>query len=80
MATSLSINKAAETTNLSELTITLNAKQAASYIGISYWTLLNIARQGKIKHFRGGNKLLFRQKSLDEWMAQEEEASIKSIV
>ena len=40
---------------------TLNAKQAAQYIGISYWTLLDLARQGKIKHFRGGNRLLFRQ-------------------
>lgn len=57
---------------------TMNAKQAAQYIGISYWTLLNLTRQGQIKHFRGGNKLLFRQKSLDEWMSEAEDASIRS--
>jgi excisionase family DNA binding protein len=57
--------------------LTLNAKQAAQYVGVSYWTLLSLARQGQIKHFRGGNKLLFRQKSLDEWMASGEEASIR---
>jgi excisionase family DNA binding protein len=56
---------------------TLNAKQAALYIGISYWSLLALARKGKIKHFRGGNKLLFRQKSLDDWMSAEEEMSIQ---
>ena len=54
---------------------TLNAKQAANYIGVSYWTLLSLARKGLIKHFRGGKKLLFRQKSLDEWMEQSENES-----
>ena len=53
------------------------ARQAAEYVGISYWTLLDLARQGKIPHFRGGNRLLFRQATLDEWMTQEEEASIR---
>jgi len=57
----------------------LNAKEAARYIGISYWTLLNIVRQGQIKHFRGGNKLLFRQQSLDEWITAAEAASIKQV-
>ena len=56
---------------------TLTAKQAAEYIGISYWTLLDLARQGKIRHFRGGNRLLFRQATLDQWMTEEEEASIQ---
>jgi len=55
---------------------TLTAKQAAEYIGISYWTLLDLARRGKIKHFRGGNRLLFRCQSLDNWMTEEEEASV----
>jgi len=55
----------------------LNAKQAAQYIGVSYWTLLDLARQGQIKHFRGGNRLLFRRQNLDDWMSAAEEASIK---
>ena len=54
---------------------TLNAKQAANYIGISYWTILSLARKGLIKHFRAGKKLLFRQQSLDEWMQQLEDES-----
>ena len=57
-------------------TPTLTAKQAAQYLGISYWTLLNMARQGRIKHFRGGNRLLFRQQSLNDWIAEEEALSI----
>ena len=56
---------------------TLNAKQAAQYIGISYWTILSLAKQGQIKHFRGGNKILFRQKSLDEWITISENKSIR---
>jgi len=55
----------------------LNAKQAAQYIGVSYWTLLSLARQGKIKHFRVGNRKLFRKSSLDEWMTEQEEASLQ---
>jgi len=55
---------------------TLTAKQAAQYLGISYWTILDLARQGKIRHFRGGNRLLFRLSTLDQWMTEEEEASI----
>ena len=57
---------------------TLPAKQAAQYIGISYWTLLSLVRQGRIKHFRGGSRILFRQATLDEWMEASEKASVHS--
>ena len=57
--------------------ITLNAKQAAHYIGISYWTLLSLVREGRIKHFKAGSRILFRQQSLDEWITNSEEESIK---
>jgi excisionase family DNA binding protein len=56
---------------------TLTAKQASQYIGVSYDTLLKLVRQGQIKHFRGGNRILFRQNTLDQWMTDCEEASIK---
>ena len=56
---------------------TLTAKQAAEYIGVSYWTLLSLVRQGKIKHFRVGNRILFREHTLDQWMTESEEASIR---
>ena len=60
-----------------ELPTPLNAKQASKYLGISYWTILSLARQGQIKHFRGGKKILFRLKNLDEWMSKAEEESIR---
>ena len=56
---------------------TLTAKQAAQYVGVSYWTLLNLVKQKQIKHFRGGVKILFRKTSLDEWMFKSEEASLR---
>ena len=56
---------------------TLTAKQAAQYVGVSYWTLLNLVKQKQIKHFRGGAKILFRKTSLDEWMTKFEEASLR---
>jgi len=52
--------------------VTFNAKQAAKYVGVSYWTMLNLARQGLITHFRCGNKILFRKTMLDEWMEESE--------
>jgi excisionase family DNA binding protein len=55
-----------------------SAKQAAQYLGFSYWLLLDLVRQGKIKHYRGGNRLLFRQQSLDEWIIEQEQISTKT--
>ena len=56
---------------------TLSAKQAAFYLGVSYWTLLSMVREGKIRHFKVGSKILFRQQSLDEWIVAAEEESIQ---
>ena len=38
------------TTNIQSPTLT--AKQAAQYIGVSYWTLLSLVRQGLLNHPR----------------------------
>ena len=58
---------------------TFTAKQAAEYLGTSYWSLLSLAKQGNVKHYRVGNRILFRQKSLDNWIDEQEENSINNI-
>lgn len=61
------------------LRATMKAKEAAEYIGISYWKLLELAKARKIPHIRGvGNRVLFRKDSLDAWMASQETASISN--
>lgn len=54
---------------------TLSAKQAAQYIGCSYWTILEMAKKGMIPHIRVGKKVLFRKYVLDNWMEEQEKQS-----
>ncbi|HHY32379.1 MAG TPA: helix-turn-helix domain-containing protein [Firmicutes bacterium] len=56
--------------------VTMPAKQAAEYLGMSYWKLLEYAKAGKIPHVRLPGKLLFRRESLDKWLEQQEQASL----
>ncbi len=55
---------------------TLAAKEGAEYIGCSYWTILEMAKAGKIPHIRVGKRVLFRRESLDEWLKEQEAASV----
>ena len=55
---------------------TLRAKEAATYLGISYWLVLEMAKRGEIPHIRAGNRVLFRRESLDRWMTQQEQAGL----
>jgi excisionase family DNA binding protein len=52
---------------------TLKARLAAEYLGISYWKLLDMAKKGEIPHIRAGKLVLFRQATLDRWLAEQEE-------
>lgn len=54
---------------------TWEAKQAAQYIGCSYWTILEMAKKGQVPHIRVGKRVLFRQTVLDEWMEEQEKLS-----
>jgi len=56
---------------------TLQTRQAAEYIGISYWKLLELAKAGLVPHIRIGGRLLFRRETLDVWLEQQERASLK---
>lgn len=51
---------------------TFTAKEAAEYLGISYWLLLEMVKRGEISPIRAGRRYLFRQSGLDEWMTQQE--------
>lgn len=55
---------------------TLKAKEAAGYLGISYWLILEMAKRGEIPHIRAGSRVLFRRESLDGWMDEQEQANV----
>lgn len=52
--------------------VTIKAEQAAEYVGISYWLLLRLCKAKKIPFIQAGSRFLFRQESLDRWMANQE--------
>lgn len=57
---------------------TMYPKEAAAYLGIKYDCLLRWAREGLIPSSQpGGHRVLFRQKALDEWLAQQELQNLK---
>jgi len=56
---------------------TMPARQAAGYVGISYWKILELAKAGRIPHVKLDGRLLFRRESLDRWLTEREAASLK---
>jgi excisionase family DNA binding protein len=54
----------------------LNANEAAEYLKISYWTLLEKAKKGLIPCVRISSRVLFSEEGLTEWVAQMEKASV----
>ncbi|KUO75559.1 MAG: hypothetical protein APF81_27465 [Desulfosporosinus sp. BRH_c37] len=54
---------------------TLSSKEAAEYLGISYWLLLEMVKRKKINPIRCGGRYLFRQSALDDWMTEQEKVS-----
>lgn len=57
----------------------LEAQEAAAYLKISYWTLLNQAKKGIIPCVRVGRRVLFSQEGLDTWIETQETKSINTI-
>ncbi|GEN36624.1 excisionase family DNA-binding protein [Aneurinibacillus danicus] len=55
--------------------ITLTGKEAAQLIGVSYWLILEMAKKHEIPHFRMGNRVLFREDSLLQWLKEKEKTS-----
>ncbi|EKD55767.1 MAG: DNA binding protein [uncultured bacterium] len=59
--------------------LTIDAKQAANYIGISYWSILEMCKRGEIPYIPVGSRKLFRMESLTAWLASRETGVTKII-
>lgn len=57
--------------------VTMFAKDAAKYLGISYDTLLGLSRQGIVPSLKIGRRYVFRKETLDLWMKNQEIASVQ---
>ena len=57
---------------------TMTAKQAANYLGVSYWKLLDLVKKGQIRHIKIGKKLLFTEERVWEFIEKCESKSIKT--
>lgn len=54
-----------------------NAKTSAEYLGISYWSMTELARKKKIPFVPIGDRPHFRKETLDQWVIDQECASVK---
>lgn len=56
--------------------ITLTMREAAEYLGISYWLINQLVRKKQIPCCKVGGKYLFRVNALDEYLSNMEQQSI----
>ncbi|NMB96109.1 MAG: helix-turn-helix domain-containing protein [Clostridiaceae bacterium] len=56
---------------------TMKSKEAAEYLGITEYRLRTLTKQGEIKHFMAGNRFLYKRESLELWLVEIQEASIR---
>ena len=56
--------------------ITLTMKEAAEYLGISYWLINQLVRRKQIPCSKVGGKYLFRVQALDEYLTNMEQEPI----
>ena len=55
---------------------TLTMKEAADYLGISYWLINQLVRRKEIPCSKVGGKFLFRVQVLDEYLSSKEQESV----
>ncbi|MEF2619376.1 MAG: helix-turn-helix domain-containing protein [Clostridia bacterium] len=55
---------------------TLTMKEAAEYLGISYWLINQLVRRKEIPCSKVGGKFLFRVQVLDEYLCSKEQESV----
>lgn len=55
---------------------TLTAKEAAEYLGISYWLITQLVKRRQIPCSRVGKRILFRKEALDVYLSQKENDSL----
>lgn len=56
---------------------TLTAKEAAEYLGISYWLITQLVKRKQIPCSRVGKRILFRKEVLDIYLSNKENDSLK---
>jgi len=60
--------------------VTMYANEAAAYLGISYWLLLELVKRGKLRPIKAGGRYLFRESSLIAWMDSQERGAVEDEV
>lgn len=55
---------------------TLTMKEAAEYLGSSYWLINQLVRRKEIPCSKVGGKFLFRVQVLDEYLRNKEQQSV----
>ena len=55
---------------------TLTAKEAAEYLGISYWLITQLVRRKQIPCSIVGKRILFRKEALDIYLSKKENDSL----
>ena len=55
---------------------TLTMKEAAEYLGISYWLINQLVRRKEIPCSKVGGKFLFRVQVIDEYLSNKEQESV----
>ena len=56
---------------------TLTMREAAEYLGISYWLINQLVKRKQIPCSKVGGKFLFRVKVLEEYLNEKEQASVR---
>lgn len=56
---------------------TLTAKEAAEYLGISYWLITQLVKRKQIPCSRVGKRILFRKEALDIYLSKKENDSLE---
>ena len=55
---------------------TLTMKEAAEYLGVSYWLINQLVRRKQIPCSKVGGQFLFRVQVLDEYLSNKEQESV----
>lgn len=56
---------------------TLTMREAAEYLGISYWLINQLVKRKQIPCSKVGGKFLFRVRVLEEYLNEKEQASVR---
>ncbi|SHF31404.1 DNA binding domain-containing protein, excisionase family, partial [Desulfofundulus australicus DSM 11792] len=56
---------------------TMTAKEAAEILGVSEWTVYDLARRQMVPHVKIGRRVLFRRTSILAWLEAQEQASVR---